>query len=101
MSAQEQTRRRLRRVGCVTGGALAALADAGAETIDGCGLHVHVSRAGFAGVRHAYRWTKSIYRNQTWSPGWLFPAGQCSRTSWAWRTGRSPSSRQPPVARPV
>lgn len=27
------------------------------------GLHVHVSRAGFGGAAHAYRWMKLLYRN--------------------------------------
>lgn len=31
---------------------------------DGNGIHVHVSRTGFDGVCHAYRWMKFIYRNQ-------------------------------------
>lgn len=31
---------------------------------DSCGIHVHVSRAGFSGPGHLYRWQKFIYRNQ-------------------------------------
>lgn len=33
-------------------------------TPSNCGLHVHVSRAGFAGPAHEYRWLLFIYRNQ-------------------------------------
>lgn len=36
----------------------------GAFTTDDTGLHVHVSRAGFASPSHIYRWMKLIYRNQ-------------------------------------
>lgn len=31
---------------------------------DGNGLHVHVSRAGFTGPAHVFRWMKFIYRNE-------------------------------------
>jgi hypothetical protein len=31
---------------------------------DETGIHVHVSRAGFSGASHTYRWMKFIYRNQ-------------------------------------
>jgi hypothetical protein len=43
---------------------LTRLADAGCVTTEGTGLHVHVSRAGFASPCHTYRWMKFIYRNQ-------------------------------------
>lgn len=31
---------------------------------ESCGLHVHISRAGFTNPAHAYRWQKFIYRNK-------------------------------------
>ncbi|WP_238845339.1 hypothetical protein [Nocardia terpenica] len=37
----------------------------GAYTDTGVGLHVHVSRAGFASPAHVFRWMKFFYRNQT------------------------------------
>jgi hypothetical protein len=43
---------------------LADLHRAGAVASSSCGLHVHVSRAGFDGPCHAYRWMKFVYRNQ-------------------------------------
>jgi hypothetical protein len=43
---------------------LPALADAGAEATDKTGIHVHLSRAGFDGPSHIFRWLKFIYRNQ-------------------------------------
>lgn len=43
---------------------LPELAYMGAEATDDTGIHVHVSRAGFAGPCHMYRWMKLIYRNR-------------------------------------
>ncbi|MGY6658632.1 hypothetical protein ACXIZN_41385 [Amycolatopsis sp. TRM77291] len=34
-------------------------------TGDGIGMHVHISRAAFAGPCHVYRWMKFIYRNDS------------------------------------
>lgn len=42
---------------------LTELAALGAEGGDEVGIHVHVSRAGFSGPAHAYRWLKFLYRN--------------------------------------
>jgi hypothetical protein len=43
---------------------LERLSDAGGRiAISTNGLHVHVSRAGFSGASHAYRWMKLLYRN--------------------------------------
>lgn len=36
----------------------------GADAARSCGIHVHVSRAGFDGPSHVYKWLKLIYRNQ-------------------------------------
>jgi hypothetical protein len=36
----------------------------GCHPSDETGIHVHVSRAGFAGASHTYRWMKFIYRNE-------------------------------------
>lgn len=36
----------------------------GAFTDDEVGIHVHVSRDGFASPAHVYRWMKFVYRNQ-------------------------------------
>lgn len=44
---------------------LSALADLGCEATSQTGLHVHLSRAGFTGPAHAYRWMKFVYRNQS------------------------------------
>lgn len=38
--------------------------DAGCVAADSCGLHVHVSRAGFTGTSHIYRWMKFVHRNK-------------------------------------
>lgn len=35
------------------------------HSADNCGLHVHVSRAGFSGAPHEYRWFLFWYRNQS------------------------------------
>jgi hypothetical protein len=43
---------------------LTELADAGAEASAACGLHLHLSRAGFNSPCHVFRWMKFIYRNQ-------------------------------------
>jgi hypothetical protein len=43
---------------------LPALTEDGAEVTRQTGLHVHLSRAGFDGPCHAYRWMKFVYRNQ-------------------------------------
>ncbi len=43
---------------------LTRLRDAGCEATDNTGIHVHVSRAGFASPCHVYRWMKFIYRNE-------------------------------------
>lgn len=40
------------------------LALMGCTTGAGTGLHVHLSRAGFSGPPHMYRWMKFIYRNE-------------------------------------
>lgn len=40
------------------------LRDMGCEASESCGMHVHVSRAGFANPAHMYRWMKFVYRNQ-------------------------------------
>ncbi|WP_280227539.1 hypothetical protein [Nocardia farcinica] len=37
----------------------------GAYTDDGVGIHIHLSRAGFSGAGHIYRWLKFVYRNET------------------------------------
>lgn len=39
------------------------LRDEGFCTMDTCGIHVHVSRDGFDGPAHVYRWLAFIYRN--------------------------------------
>ena len=36
----------------------------GCHASEETGIHVHVSRAGFAGASHTYRWMKFVYRNQ-------------------------------------
>lgn len=36
----------------------------GAYTDDAVGIHVHLSRAGFASPAHVYRWLKFVYRNE-------------------------------------
>ena len=36
----------------------------GVENADRAGLHVHVSRAGFSGPTHVYRWIKFFHRNE-------------------------------------
>lgn len=41
----------------------------GVEDNDDCGIHVHVSRDGFAGPSHLYRWQKFIYRNRAFVQG--------------------------------
>lgn len=38
--------------------------DAGCVAAETCGLHVHVSRAGFRGTSHIYRWMKFVHRNK-------------------------------------
>ncbi len=43
---------------------LTELEEAGASAPSTTGIHVHVSRAGFNGVGHTYRWMKFMYRNQ-------------------------------------
>lgn len=43
--------------------------DYGVEDNDDCGIHVHVSRDGFAGPGHLYRWQKFIYRNRSFVQG--------------------------------
>lgn len=43
---------------------LSELDSLGCYDSDDYGLHVHVSRAGFAGPMHIYRWMKFFYRNQ-------------------------------------
>jgi hypothetical protein len=43
---------------------LTDLAELGCAATDSTGIHVHVSRAGFASDCHTYRWMKFIYRNQ-------------------------------------
>jgi hypothetical protein len=43
---------------------LTELDNMGCAATDATGLHVHISRAGFASPCHAYRWMKFIYRNQ-------------------------------------
>ncbi|GAA3386332.1 hypothetical protein [Cryptosporangium minutisporangium] len=43
---------------------LPELAAAGASVSHSTGLHVHLSRAGFADPLHIYRWMKFVYRNQ-------------------------------------
>lgn len=42
---------------------LTRMREAGARPHSSCGMHVHVSRAGFSGPLHAYRWLKFMYRN--------------------------------------
>ena len=44
---------------------LPALETAGAAATARTGLHVHLSRAGFDGCCHTYRWMKFIHRNRT------------------------------------
>ncbi|MGH3988802.1 MAG: hypothetical protein ACRDTZ_16055 [Pseudonocardiaceae bacterium] len=46
-------------------GMLRKLARNGAGAEDTAGMHVHVSRDGFDGPAHVYRWMKLIYRNET------------------------------------
>ena len=41
---------------------LTELADAGCDTTDDTGIHVHLSRAGFASACHTYRWMKLCAR---------------------------------------
>jgi len=43
---------------------LSQLQRAGCEASDSTGIHVHVSRAGFASACHTFRWMKFIYRNE-------------------------------------
>ncbi len=43
---------------------LTELGRAGCKVTANTGLHVHISRAGFASPCHTYRWMKFIYRNQ-------------------------------------
>lgn len=43
---------------------LTDLAKAGAYADDACGIHVHVSKAGFANPAHDHRWYLFIHRNQ-------------------------------------
>ena len=43
---------------------LTDLREAGCSTSDNTGIHVHVSRAGFASTGHTYRWMKFVYRNE-------------------------------------
>jgi hypothetical protein len=45
-------------------GLLPALARSGCQATDRTGLHVHVSRDGFASASHVFRWMKFVYRNQ-------------------------------------
>jgi len=59
-------------------GLLAALRNGGCETTARTGLHVHLSRAGFAGPAHVYRWMKFVYRNQ------LAVTGLARRTGQGW-----------------
>lgn len=40
------------------------LRDLGCYTDPDVGIHVHLSRAGFSGAAHIYRWLKFIYRNE-------------------------------------
>ena len=44
---------------------LPALAQAGCQATERCGLHVHLSRTGFTSPAHVYRWMTLIHRNQT------------------------------------
>ncbi|WP_280337446.1 hypothetical protein [Nocardia wallacei] len=44
---------------------LAQLESRGAYAGSGAGIHVHVSRAGFASQAHVYRWMKFVYRNES------------------------------------
>lgn len=43
---------------------LPSLQAMGAQATRNTGIHVHVSRAGFASPSHVYRWYKFIYRNE-------------------------------------
>ena len=43
---------------------LGELRQAGGHATEATGIHVHLSRAGFASTCHTYRWMKFIYRNQ-------------------------------------
>ena len=43
---------------------LTELASHGCQVSDRTGIHVHLSRAGFTGGPHVYRWMKFIYRNE-------------------------------------
>jgi len=43
---------------------LDALQEAGCDAGGNTGLHVHISRAGFTGPAHIFRWMKFLYRNQ-------------------------------------
>lgn len=43
---------------------MATLRDNGARSTRETGIHVHVSRAGFTGQSHVYRWLKLLYRNE-------------------------------------
>jgi hypothetical protein len=43
---------------------LTQLDSTGCAATPNTGIHVHVSRAGFAGPCHTYRWMKFIYRNE-------------------------------------
>jgi hypothetical protein len=43
---------------------LTRLRQSGCAATDDTGIHVHVSRAGFASACHTYRWMKFIYRNE-------------------------------------
>ncbi|RDI45303.1 amidoligase family protein [Nocardia mexicana] len=43
---------------------LPELASRGAHADGDVGIHVHVSRAGFASPTHVYRWMKFVYRNE-------------------------------------
>lgn len=45
-------------------GLLVAMREHDMYADDGAGLHIHVSRAGFDGPAHAYRWQKFVYGNR-------------------------------------
>jgi len=41
------------------------LQEVGCDADGNAGMHIHISRAGFSGPAHIYRWMKFLYRNQS------------------------------------
>jgi len=72
------------------------LSQSGMKAASTCGMHVHVSRAGFSTPRHAYLWQQLIYRNQAT----VTKVARRNSTEWAaWPTAYQRRTEIPIVAK--